>query len=209
MKFWAEATQKYQDQMAEPCLTYLSGRGISMDSILRYRLGWVSNPLPEHEIMRGRLCIPYLKKGGIVALKFRCIQEHHCKDFGHVKYLSDGNQWLFNTRSLDEPGDTIGLCEGELDAITLTSIGVPGVGIPGVESWKGHPWWAEVIRDIPRILIFADNDSDNPENPGYRLAREIQKSIPRARMVALPERSDVNSTYTMYGETYLKELAGV
>jgi hypothetical protein len=150
-----------------------------MDSILRYRLGWVSNPLPEHEMMRGRLCIPYLKKSGIVALKFRCIQGHKCKDFGHVKYLSDGSQWLYNTFALDLPGDTIGVCEGEIDAITLNSIGVHAVGIPGVESWKGH------------------------------LARQIQESIPRARIIPLPEMSDVNSTFVDLGGEYLKELAGV
>ncbi len=209
MRFWEEATQKYQNQMAEPCLSYLNGRGLSMDSILKYRLGWASNPLPEHEMMRGRLCIPYVKKSGIVALKFRCIQEHNCKDHGHVKYLSDGPQWLFNTSAVDQPTDIVGICEGEIDAITLSSVGIPSIGIPGVDSWKGHPWWVEVLRDIPRILIFADNDSQNPENPGYRLAREIQKSIPKARLVPLPEMSDVNSVYTMYGESYLRELAGV
>lgn len=209
MKFWEEATQAYHSQISEVGLTYLKRRGISMDSVTHFRLGEVIEPLPGHEMMRGRIAIPYIKKRGIVAISFRCIQDHKCKEVQCPKYLRDGNQWLYNTADVDAPSSLIGISEGELDSIILHQCGLPSAGIPGVEGWKGHPWWPLVLKGHTRPLIFADNDTSNDKNPGMRLAKEIQRSLPRARLVVLPDDMDVNETYLTYGPEELYKRAGL
>ena len=46
---------------------------------------------------------------------------------------------LYNVLALQQAGDFIAVCEGEIDAITLHyKCGVPAVGVPGANSWKPH-----------------------------------------------------------------------
>jgi hypothetical protein len=190
-------------------LTYLSGRGVTMDSVETFRIGQVVEPLPGHEMMRGRICIPYIKKRATVALKFRCIRDHDCKVEKCPKYLADGSQWLYNSAAVDAVCTHIGVSEGEIDAIILTQSGIPSVGVPGVEGWQGHPWWSEIFRGHRRILVFADNDTSNDANPGFKLARQILKDLPRAKHIVLPDDMDVNETFLEFGVEELYKRAGM
>ncbi len=45
---------------------------------------------------------------------------------------------LFNLRAIAEAEDLICITEGEIDAISLESVGLPAVGVPGANSWKRH-----------------------------------------------------------------------
>lgn len=166
-------------------------------------------PLQGHEAMAGRICIPYIKKCATVALKFRCIKDHECKEVGCSKYLSDGQQWLFNTADVDVPSSFIGIAEGEFDAIILHQAGIPSVGIPGVDAWKSHPWWPELLKKHKRTLVFADNDSSKERNYGHELAKKIQGTLLRARLVHLPENHDVTDTYLTEGAEGLFKRAGL
>lgn len=208
LKSWEQASWMYHRQLSQKGLSYLTGRGINSNSVETFRLGEVVDPLPGHEMMVGRICIPYIKKLATVALKFRCTQDHQCKDAGCVKYLSDGKQWLYGTADIDLPSPAIGIGEGEFDKIILSQIGIPSVGVPGVESWKSHAWWTEVLKGHRRVLVFADNDASNEKNPGFRLGREIMKDLPRARLVVLPDDHDVTSTYLEFSPEELYKRSG-
>lgn len=209
-KFWEQASLLYQSQMTKECLTYLSGRGLSEETIQSFRLGFVETPLAGHETYSGRLCIPYIKKNATVALKFRCIESHDCGDIsGHTKYLCEGSLWLYNTNDLDVSEDYVSLAEGEIDAMILHQAGIPAVGIPGVQSWKGNPHWSGLLKPYEQIYMFADNDKSKKENYGHQLAGRVKADLPRARIVTLPDDEDVNSTYTHYGARELFERAGL
>ena len=209
LKFWEEASWAYHRQMSPEGLSYLAGRGISMDSVVTFRLGQVVEPMPGHEMMTGRIAIPYIKKLATVAIKFRCIKDHVCKEAKCAKYLSDGGQWLYGTADLDAPSDFIAIAEGEFDTIVLHQIGIPAVGIPGVEAWKSHGWWPENLKGHRRVFMFADNDSGKEKNYGMELARRIQKDVPCTRLVNLPEESDVTETFLGYGPEDLFKRAGL
>lgn len=209
MKFWEEASWEYHQQMTPEALSYLDGRGISMDSVKTFRLGVVSDPLPGHEMMRGRIVIPYIKKLAVVGLKFRCISEHDCKAEKCPKYLNDGNQWLYNTSDLDAPSSFVAITEGEFDCIILHQAGIPAVGVPGVDAWKGHEWWPELFKGHRKVLIFADNDSSKEKNYGHELAKRIMHDVSRARIVNLPEDHDTNETYLTFGPEELYMRAGL
>lgn len=180
-----------------------------MDSVRTFRLGQVIEPLPGHEMMTGRIVIPYIKKLAVVGLKFRCISGHDCKAEKCPKYLNDGNQWLFNTTALDVPSSFVSIAEGELDAIILSQCGIPSVGIPGVDAWKSHEWWPELFKGHRKVLIYADNDTSKDKNYGHDLAKRIMHDVPRARLVTLPEDSDVTDTYLDYGPQELYARAGL
>src|SRR5580704_13147941 len=121
--------------------SYLLGRGIAPEVADAYRLGEVDGSIPEHASYKGWISIPYLTKlGGVVSLKFRRISGEG------VKYIGPYPTRIYNTLAFEraEQLGYIGICEGEIDAITTDSLcGIPTVGIPGVETWKAHPEWKE------------------------------------------------------------------
>lgn len=210
VKSWEKAEKLYFRQMTDKGRSYLSQRGIGEEMIDHFQLGEVVDPLPGHETMVGRLVIPNRKRLATVGLKFRCLSDHSCRLEKCPKYLSDGEQWLFNTVAVDVPSSFLCVCEGELDTIILTAIGLPAVGIPGAESWQGHAWWPDILKTHQRIWIFADNDTkDEKRNPGMELAKRIVKDLPRAQIIYLPENQDVTDVYLSDGPERLLDLIGL
>src|SRR4051812_5430637 len=82
-------------------------RGIGLDAARQYRLGSVSEAEPGHEKTWGRLSIPYITPSGIVAIKFRCVRDHDCKESDHPKYLAPKGQKprLYNVAAFTADGD--------------------------------------------------------------------------------------------------------
>jgi DNA primase len=147
------------------------------------------------------LSIPYRTPAGVVGLKFRRI------DGGTPKYLWPTGQkiGLFNVLDLHKGGDTIAICEGELDAIVLSGmVGIPSVGVAGVSQWK--PWFPKLFEAYNRILIFADNDvKEDGRNPGQELAKRIKEDLDKADIIHLPDNTDVNDVYLQYGKNWFDE----
>jgi hypothetical protein len=85
----------------------------------------------------------------------------------------------------------VGVCEGELDAITATEhLSIPCFGVPGASQWKKYGWyWQLVLRDFGTVIVFADGDA-----PGKQLASEIANDAgPASRIVFCDDRQDINS----------------
>lgn len=159
----------------------------------KYRLGIVADPLPGDEQHTARLVIPYLTLAGVRGLKYRCIQDHDCKEHGHPKYTQPHaqEQRLYNAPAYFGGHDVIGVAEGELDAISATEhLEVPTFGIPGASQWKKQgQYWQLVLRDFATILIFADGDE-----PGRQLANEVANDAGQgARVVMCDPGTDINS----------------
>lgn len=178
----------------------LVSRGIQMDAVRRYRLGVVDADSPDHPEYAGWLAIPYLTRAGVVSFKFRRL------DSGEPKYIGPYETRLYNTLAMDQADrdGMLGIAEGELDALVATEYaGVPTVGIPGVEVYKKHPEWRELLRGYERVLIFQDDDE-----PGRQLAKQLKQDIDVARAVRLP-RKDVNETFLLDGADAIREAAGL
>lgn len=174
---------------------WLAGRGIDLDHARYEGLGVVVDPPARHEVQAGRLAIPYVTDHGVVAITFRCLQDHNCKENGHGKYSKEKGQAneLYGVRSFDDATDWIGVTEGELDSLILRQIGIPAVAIPGAENWQD--WWPNVFEDLSRIYVFADGD-DAGKKLYERLRDKLNMPVLR---VKLPAGEDVNSTYLKYG----------
>jgi DNA primase len=177
---------------------YLASRGLSLSFADGELLGYVEDPLPGQEQFRGRLSIPYVTRAGVVNLKFRSIGA----DSG-PKYLnlSGFETNLYHVESFFAQSDFICVAEGEIDALSLVSIGIPAIGVPGVKAWKS--FYRRCFDDYP--VIYALSDGDEPGRDfGSFLAREI-----KARPVHMPDNTDVNSMLLKEGPDYLRKRLGI
>ena len=213
----ATRTQAYQDQLqsgnptAQAGRDYLGQRKL-LATAVKYRLGVVAEPLPGDELNLGRLVIPYLTLAGVRAVKYRCITDHgdsKCHDVGHPKYMQPlgQEQRLFNALAYFGGHDTIGVAEGELDAITATEhLEIPTFGVPGAVQWDKHGrFWNLVLRDFSTVIVFADGDP-----PGRQLATKIAADAgPGARIVHCPDGEDINSMVVAGNGDELVKKAGL
>lgn len=198
------ATTQYQEDVAE-IADYLLARGIDGATAQRFRLGYVARPIIGHEQYAGRLAIPYITPAGVVDIRFRCVEDHHCKDHGHGKYLSQpGHKTrLYNTPAILSAGDTIAITEGELDAIILNKIGIHAVGVPGAQAWQ-NDYYPRIFADFGDVLIFGDSDE-----AGRNFSRGVARDLTDATIIELPAGMDVNDIYLVEGADGVLHRAGL
>lgn len=201
----AQATERYAEAfMASPAEEYLNTRGIPVEVAQRYQLGYVADPVEGHERFRGRLAIPYLTPSGVVGMRFRSFDP----DSDAPKYDSEAGQRtaLFNVNDLHRSEPWIAVCEGELDALVMSGIvGVPAVGIPGVEHWMkktGGEIWRRLLQDYETVFVLMD-----PDKAGQKFVPEIVKRVENALVVDLP--ADVNDTVLLNGPDWVLEKMGL
>lgn len=212
--FLVDATTRYHKALAgSQAEQYLVKRGLQGTGLERFRLGVVEDPLPGHEMFRGRLAVPYLRWSPgqgwcVITMKFRCIEDHDC-DEAHPKagkYMAHpgGGVHVYNTLAILENEHEIAICEGELDAITSCLAGIPAVGIPGTENWQ-H-FFRRMFKGYDKVWMFADRDDGKGQGMAFagKLANEMKNLI----IVPMPIGQDVNSTVTEYGPNVLLKAIG-
>ena len=188
------ATEKYAENIYR-AEDYLKQRGIPLEVARLARLGVVVEPETGHEAFVGRLSIPYITKSGVVDLRFRSLNPAV-----EPKYmgLTGAETKMYNVLDVEKAGDFIGVCEGELDTLTMSyCIGIPCIGVPGANSWKRH--YTRLLADFERIFVFADGDQ-----PGTEFARSLARELP-VTIVQFPDGEDVNSVYVRYGSDYIQK----
>ena len=172
---------------------YLESRGLSLDFALGENLGYVENPLPGQEQFSGRLSIPYVTRAGCVNLKFRSIDEGSGPKYLNLPGFETN---LYHLQSFFEAHDFMCVAEGEIDALSLASVGLPSIGVPGVKAWK--PFYRRCFDDYPIIYVFCDGDEPGRDFGSF-LAREV-----RARPIYMPDGQDVNSMLVKEGPEWLR-----
>ncbi len=168
---------------------YLRSRGIPIEIARLARLGVVAEPEVGHEQYQGRLAIPYVTKTGVVDIRFRSLNPAV-----EPKYmgLTGAETKMYNVTDVERAGDFIGVCEGELDTLTMSAcVGIPCVGVPGANSWKKH--YTRLLADFERVFVFADGDQ-----PGKEFASSLARELP-VTVVQFPDGEDVNSFYISNG----------
>lgn len=206
-------SQSQRDLAADTAVQeYLKSRGFSEQVAATFRLGVVRNPPVGYENRTGRLLIPYLTPAGVVSARFRCLQQHSCKEavlftdkktgkpVHCMKYLPiEGFETnLFNVLDLGKPGDAVCVTEGELDAVTLSMCGIPAVAVPGATSWKRH--FGRCLDDFSKVFVLGD-----PDDAGKGLNKKLISDV-RAIPVRMPKGHDVNSLYMEGGQDALRKL---
>lgn len=180
---------------------YLRGRGFNPATASAFRLGVVAEPMPGHERFKGMLALPYLDRHGkALTVRFRCLQSHNCRDYGHGKYMTipEDPPRMFNVRAIFEADDEISVTEGELDAMTLCMCGIPAVAIPGVHLWRDHH--RRMLAGFSRVWLWGD-----PDEAGGEFNNRLVRAMRAAKPVRLAD-DDVNDTFRAGGADALYAL---
>ena len=189
-----KATTKYAGSIFQ-AEDYLRSRGIPLEVARLVSLGVVAEPEVGHEAFVGRLSIPYITKTGVVDLRFRSLNPAV-----EPKYMgmTGAETKMYNVLDVERAGDFIGVCEGEIDTLTISRcVGIPCVGVPGANSWKKH--YTRLLADFERVFVFADGDQ-----PGTEFARSLARELP-VTIIQLPDGQDVNSMYVQEGAGYFHQ----
>jgi DNA primase len=206
--------RELQGESGQAARDYLSARGLPPNVVSDYRLGLVDADSPDHPDYAGWISIPYRTRAGVVSFKFRSLSPTG------PKYIGPYETRLFNTLAMDQADrdGTLGIVEGEFDAIVNTAlVGIPTVGIPGVDSYKKHPEWRELFRGYQQVLIFEDQDEPKTKvvngeevewRPGRELSKKLKADIDTSRIVRLPSK-DVNDCYLEHGADAVLKAAGL
>ena len=202
-KLLLEAAQRYAQQISPEAVTALSERGISEEVAALYMLGTVTDPINEHELHNGWLSIPYITAMGYcVGFKFRRL------DDGKPKYGSPTGQkaHLYNVTDITIMSRHIVVCEGELDTVIVSGmLGIPAVGVPGVQAWKPH--FAKLFSGYDTVYIVGDNDvKEDGSNPGADFSKRVHQELLNGTIVTLPPNMDINDYYLAYGAEATKTL---
>lgn len=200
--FLNRATETYYEALKTSTVAqeYLKGRGITGDAAKHHRLGFVSEPLENHDEMVGMLCIPFITPTGVSALRFRRISG------SGNKYHQEGATFtpLFNVRDLHRPEPYIALCEGEFDGLVMSSlVGVPAVSLAGLGQWAKHgKIYRRLFLDYAKVFVVMDTDD---KGEGQKTATSICRVLDNTVNIKLP--FDVNDTFLAHGKDFiLKEL---
>lgn len=208
------ATAKYEPNL-DLARDYLTGRGLDVDALRKFRLGVVEDPEPGHEDFVGRLSIPYLTPNGPVDLKFRCMRHADCKAVGCLKYLGldlsaekdkEGRpkSWLYNAPAVLEDTDVLVLTEGEIDALAVETVAnLPAVGQPGGTLWAKCKHWPRVFDGI-RVVVLADGDK-----AGLAAAKAVAMTMDDVQIVRMPRGEDANSFLAKFGAEAFYERLGL
>lgn len=194
----AKATENYERNLDEVA-PYLESRGITKETALMFRLGFVKNPETGHEPYIGKLAIPYLTPSGVIDIRFRSLNA----DSG-PKYLSrpGASTHIFNVAALNSDSEVLVICEGEIDTMIATQVGFAAVGLPGANNWK--PFYTRVLADWEKIMLFCDGD-----NAGKEMAKTITRELDNVFPIFMPDNCDVNDVYLAEGAEGLHKRAGV
>jgi DNA primase len=187
-----ERAAKYYSNVIHEAEDYLAERGISLEVARKVGLGVVLDPVTGHEQYENRLSIPYITRTGVVDLRFRSMDTSEPKYMG----LSGASTHLYNVKSFGRATNQIFVCEGEIDTITLDYVvGLPSVGVPGVNNWKKH--YTKLLADFDRVFLFADGDQ-----AGHEFSKSLTRELGNVTTIQMPDGEDVNSMYIKHGAEY-------
>jgi Toprim-like len=156
--------------------------------VKKYELGVVVNPMPGDERFEGWLSIPYLTRRGVKAIRFRNLKDDGGPKIGQAKGQASR---LYNPEALFGPHLSIGIAEGEIDAVAATEgLVLPSVGVPGATQWAAHHrMWAPLFKDFERVYVLRDGDK-----AGKDLADAITETLGfKVRVIEMPNDEDVSS----------------
>lgn len=202
-KLLMEAALRYAQEISPEALVVLAERGISEEVAARFQLGTITDPINGHEMYEGWISIPYITAlNDCVGFKFRRV------DDGKPKYGSPLGQkaHLYNVTDVLIQSPYIVVCEGELDTVITSGVlGIPAVGVPGVQAWKPH--FSKLFSGYDAIYVVGDNDiKEDGSNPGADFSKRVANEVLNSQIVQLPPGMDINDHYLAYGADATKTL---
>lgn len=206
LKLLTAAAQVYHTSLLlnPKMLNYVTGRGITLETIRRYRLGYATGEnlgkyfrfrgwdlqlakelslINERgEFFRQRIILPEWRQGRAVYLTGRKTVEYQ-----KIKYLGlpGAPKPLYGLELVQEVHEVY-VVEGGFDMLTLLQWGYPAVALLGSHLKEE---WVEELAIAKRIFIVTDSDQ-----AGRAAARQLARVFNKRAIVVppLPHAKDVN-----------------
>lgn len=194
------ASDFYHESLSQEAEEYLvEERGFLPQTINQFQLGYVADPLPGHESVRGYLSIPYMTPDdSVVSIRFRRLGDEATGP--KYRSIAGDKPRPFNTKALELPEPTgMIITEGEFDAMSAVQMGFPAVGVPGAETWQ--KMWRRLFVQYSVVYVLRDDDE-----AGKDLANKICGDMENAREIPMKNYGDVNGFMRKVGPDGFKKL---
>lgn len=188
--------------VSDAALSWFSGRGISNNTIIRFKITEAMEFMPQVGKERNCICFNYFKGGELINIKFR----DGAKNF---KLVKDAELSFYNVDEIEKDPDCV-ICEGEMDCLSFYEAGVYNcVSVPNGAS-KGSQRLEyldncyEYFLNKERVYLATDGDQ-----AGISLRDELARRIGKERcwIVRYPEGcKDANEVLLRYGKAAVKQL---
>lgn len=185
-------------------LKYLHDRGITDDSINRHNLGYDGawrHPSSPNSVPTKRIIIPRSPESYVARL---CVDPRNEYEAARKKQTTKQSV-LFNSDAIKN-ADSVIVCEGELDAISLEQAGAEHV--IGLGSIINTDRFLNLAITNPNAcyLIALDNDADKEDgsNPGHTAQDDLIKKMKDAGLHVYGATERFYNGYKDANEAYLK-----
>lgn len=193
--------QYYHSCMTREARAYANSRGITDESIQKFKLGYCPETLSlatvpdiyfragllngqQRYTLAGRLTFPYVDPttSQIVDIRGRSLDNSEPKykgPFGTTGSRGAG-EWPFNSQSLK--GDHI-ITEGEIKSIIAEQLGFRTVGLPGIATWR---WRLRSMAKGRQTVVFDSQAKTATRESVYAAIDKLAQRIPNLHIATLP-----------------------
>jgi len=190
---------RYHDDILinKKALKYLFSRGINIESIKRFKLGFVR--MKE----QGWIAIPAFKEDTPVFIKYRKLPPDERPDLEKNEREVGGESILFNHNCIDKYEELM-IAEGELDAITLIQQGYENVvgTTVGAGTLKSD-WYDQLVMKNKLVICF---DADPAGQKAARETWATRLGVSKCWNLEYPTGEDTNSYFQKYNKEDFEEL---
>jgi len=196
---FSDMVNRYHHQLLKnkKALKYLYKRGITKESIERFKLGFV------RYLNQDWISIPAFEDGIPKLVKYRKCPPDEAPDLEKYRREYNSKSILFNQDIIDKY-DEIYITEGEFCAISMIQAGYENtIGITGGAGTLKADWFDKLILKKKIILIFDADDA------GQKAAKEIwatRLGVDKCYNVLLPQGYDVDKFLLEYSREDFEKL---
>lgn len=169
IKVWQDNLLKNEGRLD----LFQNKRGLTRDTIDQYKIGWSDE--------KRAFTIPiYDAEGELVTVRFYNMLRTGTKMW-HLK--GRAGPFLYPIAALNQPGNLIVICEGELDALITNQAGFPAVSRAGsTKLWP--PSWGPLFEG-KQVYLCHDRDAIG-EAENVKVGRALRKRVEDIRVIQLP-----------------------
>tara|TARA_Y100000310_G_scaffold279237_2_gene298228 strand:- start:2459 stop:4303 length:1845 start_codon:yes stop_codon:yes gene_type:complete len=200
---WIDSYHDALMQDEHNALTALKERGISETTAKEFKIGVKNEPKAK----RPMWVFPYFSNSTqgphISLVKYRNVPPDQPKKM--MSREAGMASPLFNADKLDYDKNSIVLCEGEIDAMSIRQCGhcnvVSGAVGAGGKGMKSE--WFDLLSQFNRVILVYD-----PDEAGQITARDFQRKLGEEVVinVELPNGMDANDVLKAHGDAFLFEI---
>lgn len=175
---------------ANHCYDYLASRGITRETADQFRVSDAVVWYHDENREVPAVAFPYIRNGELLQVKRIGTERPGGKKL--IMAEADCEPSLFGWQAMDAKARAVVLCEGEIDCMTYSQLGVSALSVPFGGGKGAKQQWIEYeyhnLDRFDEIWLSLDNDE-----VGREAAKEIARRLGehRCRMVELPHK-DIN-----------------